>query len=308
MVLAQAPWSVAYSQNQGQASSLAFSSTIIKYHGGPLLTGSKAIDIYLVWYGGFSRENVASITDFFASFNPLEVPLPQEPSVVAWWRTIQSYKDKTGNSVPTNVRLVKEVGDLYSLGNNIKRAQIATIIKNKIAAKIFPLDSSGVYLVLTAKDVAVERFCMGSCGFHDSILVSKERRVVYGHVGDPLVQCPGLCAWPYAIPAYGPRGKALVAPNGVDSDGMVMNIATLLAGAVTNPYKTGYFQGDALAPLEAVTACSGIFGGGAYPGYPGDLMVDRTSKASFNIYGTNGRKFLLPAIWDLKSLNCKVIG
>ena len=115
--------------------------------------------------------------------------------------------------------------------------------------------------------------------------------------------CPGFCAWPYSLPAFGP----LVAPNGVGADGMVMNIATILAGAATNPFKNGYFQGDHLAPLEAIMVCPGIFGEGAYPGYPGNLMADKISKASYNAYGTNGRKFLLPAIRELTSSKCKVI-
>ncbi|KAH1081231.1 hypothetical protein J1N35_020992 [Gossypium stocksii] len=197
------------------------------------------------------------------------------------------YKDKTGKPVSDTVRLVKQVGDVYSSGKTLKRAQLVNFVKSKIESKIFPLDPKGIYLVLTAKDVTVERFCMGSCGFHDSIFVGGSTRVVFAHVGDPTVQCPGLCAWPYALPAYGPPGPALVAPNGIGTDGMIINIAILLAGATTNPFKTGYFQGDALAPLEAVTA------------YPGALLVDKMSKASYNAYGANGRKFLLPATWDL---------
>lgn len=59
----------------------------------------------------------------------------------------------------------------------------------------------------------------------------------------------------------------LVAPNGIGADGMVINIATILAGTASNPFKTGYFEGDALAPLEAITACLGIFGAGVYPGF-----------------------------------------
>ncbi|XP_028785997.1 protein EXORDIUM-like 2 [Neltuma alba] len=301
--------SFAFIQSQEyQTSSLTPTSSTLKYHGGPLLTRPRGVNVYLIWYGAFSRPNRASITDFFASFNPLKSHLPhQEPSVAAWWRAIRSYQDSSGKPVSTTARLIKQVGDIYSLGKKIKRAQIAALIKNKISNKIFPLDSNGIYLVLTAKDVSVERFCMGSCGFHDSIQVSEKTRVVYGHVGDSLAQCPGLCAWPYAIPENGPPGKARLAPNGVESDGMVINIGAVLVGAVTNPYKTGYFQGDALAPLEAVTACSGIFGVGAYPGYPGDLLVDKSSNASYNLYGVNGRKFLLPAVWDLHSFNCKVI-
>lgn len=123
--------------------------------------------------------------------------------------------------------------------------------------------------------MSVEPFCIGACGFHDSIMVPAKGTIVYAHLGDPSVQCPGPCAWPYAVPVYGPPGQALVAPNGVGADGMIINIATILAGAATNPFKTGYFQGDASAHLEVVTACPGIFGGGAYPGYPVDLKVDK---------------------------------
>ena len=39
--------------------------------------------------------------------------------------------------------------------------------------------------------------------------------------------------------------------------GVVINLATLLGGAVMNPYGGGYFQGPAETLLEAVTACTG---------------------------------------------------
>ncbi|OMO63886.1 Phosphate-induced protein 1 [Corchorus capsularis] len=303
-VVALAPLSQGSSQGQKQPSSLtAAASSTVQYHGGPLLNKPNGINVYVIWYGGFSLQDKNSITDFLASFS---APAPRQgPSVSTWWKTISSYKDKTGKPVSTTVRLVKQAGDAYSSGKTLKRAQIAQFVKTKIASKIFPLDTNGIYLVLTSKDVTVERFCMGSCGFHESLMVGATSRVVFAHVGDPTVQCPGLCAWPYALPAYGPPGQALVAPNGLGADGMIINIATLLAGAASNPFKTGYFQGDALAPLEAVTACPGIFGAGAYPGFPGNLLVDKLSKASYNAYGANGRKFLLPAMWDLISLSCK---
>lgn len=291
-------------------SSLAAASTTVQYHGGPLLTKPNGINIYLIWYGGFSQKDRNAITDFFSSFssggaNPNYQG--QRPSVTTWWRTISTYKDKAGKPVSNTVRIVKQVGDdAYTSGKTLKRAQIANLVRTNIldSNKTFPLDSNGIYIVLTAKDVKVERFCMGNCGFHESINIIGARataaRVVFAHIGDPTVQCPGLCAWPYALPAYGPPGQAaLVAPNSVGADGMIINIATILAGAASNPFKTGYFQGDQLAPLEAVTACPGIFGGGAYPGYPGTLLVDKMSKASYNAYGANGKKFLLPAMWTL---------
>lgn len=294
------------SQSQRRLSLAPTPTNLINYHGGPLLTMSSAINVYLVWYGSFSLNDRTTINDFFASFK-LTPFSRQGPTVSKWWETTQSYKDRAGKPVPSGVRVIKQIGDIYSLGKNIKRGQLANFIKSKIETKVLPLDSNGIYLFLTAKDVTVERFCMGSCGFHDKIMISRTSRVVFAHVGDPSVQCPGLCAWPYAVPAYGPPGQALAAPNGVGTDGMVMNIATVLAGAATNPFKNGYYQGDALAPLEAVTACSGIFGAGAYPGFPGNLMVDKVSKASFNAYGVNGRKFLLPSMWHLTSSTCRVV-
>ncbi|KAI7992070.1 Protein EXORDIUM-like 2 [Camellia lanceoleosa] len=102
---------------------------------------------------------------------------------------------------------------------------------------------------------------MSSCGFHGSVVTTAtKRRVIYAHVGDPFRQCPGLCSWPFALPAYGPPGQvALVAPNRVGTDGIIMNLATILAGAATNPFNSRYFQGDVLALLEAVTACPEIF-------------------------------------------------
>ncbi|KAE8681636.1 Fumarase 1 isoform 1 [Hibiscus syriacus] len=182
-VLALAPWSHGLSQGQQEPSSLYAESNTVRYHGGPLLTNSNGVNVYLIWYGGFSLKDRSSITDFFASFG--SPGSRQGNSVSTWWRTISTYKDKAGRPVSNTVRLVKQV------------------------------------------DVTVERFCMGSCGFHDSISIGAISQVVFGHVGDPKVQCPG---------------------------------------AASNPFKTGYFQGDALAPLEAVTACPRIFGSGAYLG------------------------------------------
>ncbi|KAK9136790.1 hypothetical protein Sjap_007384 [Stephania japonica] len=290
--------------NHNSSLAIATTSSLVTYHKGPLLAGPKSINVYLIWYGLFSPMQKSTITSFLASFNPIS---HQTPSVSTWWMTTQAYRDLGGRGVSSTVRLAGQASDIKSsLGKTLKRADIAVLVRRAISSKVFGVDQNGVYLVLTSQDVTVERFCMGSCGFHDNLAVSTRVRVVYAHVGDPATQCPSLCAWPFAAPAYGPPGQPVLrAPNGIGTDGMVMNIATILAGAATNPFKNGYFQGDPLAPLEAVTACPGVFGAGAYPGYPGKLFVSATSKASFNAYGAGGKVFLLPAIWDLVSMSCK---
>ncbi|KDP28203.1 hypothetical protein JCGZ_13974 [Jatropha curcas] len=292
------------SQND-QASSPDSASNTITYHGGPLLTNKSGINVYILWYGEFSAEDRTTITDFFASFDNKEVK--QEPSVSTWWKTIDSYKDKDKNPVSAIFKLTKQVDDAYSLGKSIKREGTSEIVIDQINKKTLPVDADGMYLVLTASDVTVDGFCRGSCGFHGTLQIDKAK-IVYAHVGDASNQCPGLCAWPYALPDFGPPGqKPLMAPNGLGGDGLIMNIATVIAGAATNPYKNGYYQGDIKAPLEAVSACPGIFGAGAYPGNPGKLIVDEASNASFNAYGANNKKFLLPAIWDLNSNTCKAV-
>ncbi|KAL0008405.1 hypothetical protein SO802_009907 [Lithocarpus litseifolius] len=79
-----------------------------------------------------------------------------------------------------------------------------------------------------------------------------------------------------------------------------------LASTVTNPFKTGFYQpgrrSDVL--IEATTACPGIFGSGALPGYTGKVRVDPITGGGFNAHGYKGRKFMLPAIWNPKTSSC----
>lgn len=151
------------------------------------------------------------------------------------------------------------------MGKALKRADIETLMVSALTA-----NPASMYFLLTAADVEVEGFCMNSCASH-SFTLAKNFMLPYAWVGNSGTQCPGQCAWPYALPQYGPQGaEALVAPNAdAGMDGMVINMASMLAGTVTNPFNNGYYQGDASAPLEAATACTGIYGAGAYPGNPG---------------------------------------
>ncbi|GKB65869.1 EXORDIUM-like protein [Tanacetum coccineum] len=49
------------------------------------------------------------------------------------------------------------------------------------------------------------------------------------------------------------------------------------------------------------------YGKGAYPGYPGDLLVDSTTGASYNAHGANGRKYLVPAMYDPSTSTCSTL-
>jgi hypothetical protein len=226
--------------------------------------------------------------------------VPQPPSVASWWQTTENYKGGSSNLV-LGTQILDEN---FSLGKSLTTSQIVDL------ASKAPTKGS-INVVLTAADVLVDGFCVSSCGSHGSGLSGPkdaQSKFAYAWVGNSVSQCPGQCAWPFHQPIYGPQTPPLGAPNGdVGVDGMAINLATVLAGTVTDPFDSGYFQGPATAPLEAVTACPGIFGSGAYPGYTGSVLMDKATGASYNAQGINGHKYLLPAMWDPKTSTCKTL-
>jgi len=269
---------------------------VLNYHNGPLLKGT--IPVNLIWYGNFSPIQRSIIADFVQSMNSGNVPQP--PSVASWWQTTENYKGGSSNLV-LGTQILDEN---FSLGKSLTTSQIVDL------ASKAPTKGS-INVVLTAADVLVDGFCVSSCGSHGSGLSGPkdaQSKFAYAWVGNSVSQCPGQCAWPFHQPIYGPQTPPLGAPNGdVGVDGMAINLATVLAGTVTDPFDSGYFQGPATAPLEAVTACPGIFGSGAYPGYTGSVLMDKATGASYNAQGINGHKYLLPAMWDPKTSTCKTL-
>ncbi|XP_060193537.1 protein PHOSPHATE-INDUCED 1-like [Lycium barbarum] len=270
----------------------------LTYHNGPLLEGELKISI--LWYGKFSPAQKSIIVDFLQSLNSAnKIGSRKTPTVSKWWQTIQNYLTKAGKKETRLVLSNQLTDESCSIGKTLKKSQISEL------AQLNSKKGELLTLVLTAQDVAVEGFCMSNCGYHGS---GQGKRFVFIWAGNAATQCPGQCAWPFHQPIYGPQATPLGAPNGdVGADGMVVNIASLLAGVVTNPYGNGYYQGPAQAPLEAASACAGLYGRGAYPGYVGELLVDSITGASYNAHGTNGRKYLLPGLFDPNKSACSTI-
>ncbi|GAB4845029.1 Protein PHOSPHATE-INDUCED 1 [Ancistrocladus abbreviatus] len=284
--------------------------TLLQYHDGPLLSGQ--ISVNLIWYGNFKPAQRAIIADFITSISSSSHPEAQ-PSVATWWKTTDKYYRLARPKKPSSsvsLSLGKQIFDeTYSLGKSINAKDII-----KLASK--GEQRNAVNVVLTAADVAVDGFCMSKCGTHGAAASiskgalgkGKNYKFAYIWVGNSETQCPGQCAWPFHQPMYGPQSPPLVAPNNdVGLDGMVINLASLLAGTATNPFGNGYFQGPKEAPLEAASACPGVYGRGAYPGYAGELLVVPSSGASYNANGVNGRKYLLPALYDPSTSSCSTL-
>ncbi|KAJ1386855.1 Protein EXORDIUM-like [Sesbania bispinosa] len=283
-------------------------SQLLHYHNGPLLYGK--ISVNLIWYGQFKPSQKAIISDFITSLSSSSpVSETNQPSVATWWKTTEKYYHLSSKkaSPRLSLSLGKQILDEnYSLGKSLTSKHLV-----ELASKGDQRNSINV--VLTSADVAVEGFCMSRCGAHGSSssaghVKGKNYKFAYIWVGNSETQCPGQCAWPFHQPIYGPQSPPLIAPNNdVGLDGMIINLASLLAGTATNPFGNGYFQGPAEAPLEAASACPGVYGKGAYPGYAGNLLVDSTTGASYNAHGGNGRKYLLPALYDPSTSSCSTL-
>ncbi|MCO5588901.1 hypothetical protein L7F22_042862 [Adiantum nelumboides] len=273
----------------------------LSYHGGPLITAPR-LRLHVLWYGSFTGAQQGAIADFIASF---QAKAPVGATTVGkWWKTSQFYRDSSNAAASAKITLGVVFTDAgYSKGKTLTNVDLAALVETRYAANKKTRTPSSMYVVITADDVLVEDFCMNSCGSHDAAVGGKMPFIWVGNAGK---QCPGLCAWPFAIQQNGPPGPALTPPSGdVATDGIIINLATLLAGAITNPFASGYFQGSPSVPLEAGSACQGKFGAGSYPGYAGKLLTNPSSGASFNAVGTNGRQFLLPALWNPSTLACQ---
>ncbi|XP_038898890.1 protein PHOSPHATE-INDUCED 1-like [Benincasa hispida] len=279
-------------------------SFLFRYHNGPLLSGD--ISLNLIWYGNFKASQKAIVIDFLSSLSSSK-PISPSPSVSTWWNTIHNYyTNSNSNSKPPSFSLASQIQlPDYSLGKSLTNSHILALASKGG-------QTNAINLVFTAPDVTVDGFCFNKCGSHGSSLGApingKPHRFAYIWVGNSQTQCPGYCAWPFHQPLYGPQTPPLVAPNNdVGMDGLVINLAALLAGTVTNPFGNGFYQGPKEAPLEAASACTGIFAKGSYPGFPGELLVDSDTGGSYNANGRNGRKYLLPALFDPNTSACSTL-
>ncbi|CAA2954629.1 Hypothetical predicted protein [Olea europaea subsp. europaea] len=274
---------------------------LLKYHKGQLLSGK--ISVNLIWYGKFNPFQRAIVADFIISLSS-PATAKSQPTVATWWKTTEKYYHLVNSEKSSTLALYlgKQVlVENYSLGKSLTQKQII-----QLASK--GEQKNAINVVLTSSDVTVDGFCLNRCGSHGSkstLVKGKNDKFAYIWVGNSKTQCPGYCAWPFHQPIYGPQSPPLVAPNNdVGLDGMIINLASLLAGTATNPFGNGYYQGPSAAPLEAASACPGVYAKGAYPGYAGDLLVDPPTGASFNAHGANGRKYLLRALYDPSTSKC----
>ncbi|KAK5843217.1 Mitochondrial intermembrane space import and assembly 40 [Gossypium arboreum] len=272
------------------------------YHGGPMLNGT--IKLAIMWYGNCGKEIKNTMRNFIKS---LSVPgkAKLQPQVTCWWKVVESYQSmipdtKPGKSPKIRVKVVKQSGEkTYKYGKVLTlQGHIPELIEHvtKGDTELFPV-------IVAARDVSIQGICNGKCADH--LLTEDPHPRPYIIVGNPETECPGECGWPFFPADMGPKGPVLKPPSGnMAADAMVVAFAGALVDAITNPMNDALYHSNKAKKLGPATVCKGIFGRGAAPGNPGEVLTDPKTGGSFNAHGNNNKKFLLPAIWNPKTKSC----
>ena len=273
----------------------------MKYHMGPVLTAN--ITVHTIWYGTWQLSQKKIIREFINSISAVN---SRHPLISGWWSTVQLYTDKTGTNISRKVHLGQEKNDrFYSHRKSLTRLAIQRMIKSAITArsKLLSMNArSGLYLLLTSDDVVVQDFYGQVCGFHYFTLKSVVGYTLpFVWVGNFQKLCPGVCAYPFAVPDYIPGLKLLKSPNSdMGVDGMVSMIGHEIAELATNPllnawYGSGRGQ-DPSFKLEIAGLCEGIYGTSGGGSYTGQLLNGEDG-AAFNMNGIR-RWFLVQWVWN----------
>jgi Phosphate-induced protein 1 conserved region len=194
----------------------ARTSNGITNHGGPVMLGTTKI--YYIWYGNWAGDTATSILTDLAS-NMGGSPYYNINTTYYQGTTTKSY-----------------------YGKSLSDANIQSVVSDAITSGRLPKDTSGLYFVLTAKDVtASSGFCTQYCGWHTNGSIGGSD-IKYSFVGNPASQCPAGC------------GVSSTSPNGNGgADAMASILAHELEETVTDPdlnawYDSrGYENGDKCA-------------------------------------------------------------
>jgi hypothetical protein len=205
----------------------------IFYHGGPLILGTT--HIYYIWYGNWSGNTATTIlTD-----------LAQSIGGSSYFNINTTYYDGSNVHVSNSVSYLNSTTDNYSRGTALSDADIQTIVSSAISSGRLPVDTNGVYFVLTSADVnETSGFCTQYCGWHTygTILSSN---IKYAFIGNPD-RCPSACE----AQTTGPNGNA-------GADGMASIIAHELEEAVTDPNLNAWYDRRG---AENADKCAWTFG------------------------------------------------
>ncbi len=230
----------------------------ISYNGGPVLLGT--VHIYYIWYGSWDGNSVGILSNLASSIGGS-----------AYYNINTGYFDGTGASISNSVSLAGSVNDNYSQGHSLTDTGIWQAVTNALNNHSLPIDSNGVYFVLTSGDVQVSGFGTSFCGFHSQNFY-KNTNLQYAFVGNPDPSALSGCV------------EQAVTPNGnVGADSMASIIAHELVESVTDPASNAWYDS---AGNEVADKCQWNFGT--------TYNAAGNSKANINL---GGRDYLIQQNW-----------
>jgi hypothetical protein len=211
----------------------------INYHGGPVMLGT--VNIYYIWYGNWTNNSATTILQTFAS----------AIGATPYFNINTTYYNSANARVSGKVAFGKFINvtsypaGAASYATSLGDSDIKTIVSNAISAGSLPLDSNGVYFVLTSADVKeTSGFCTQYCGWHTHASI-RNVDIKYSFIGNPD-QCPNACA----AQSTSPNGNA-------GADGMASIIAHELSETVSDPDLNAWFDRSG---YENADKCAWTFG------------------------------------------------
>jgi hypothetical protein len=207
----------------------------IVFHGGPVMTNTNGINVYLIWYGNWSGNTATTIIPEFLTHE----------GASPYYAINTTYYDKNNNFVKPIVNLAGQTTDAYSHGSALNDAAIAAIVKQAVTTKKLPRDQNALYFVLTSQDVnETSGFCTAYCGWHNHGTAGGGD-YKYSFVGN-AARCLSACAWQSTSPNDNPG-----------ADGMLSVIAHELEETVTDPDLNAWYFTNG---QENADACAWTFG------------------------------------------------
>jgi hypothetical protein len=228
-----------HEQAPSQDSGLASTGTVstghgIAYHNGSVMSGE--VKIYYIFYGTWSSADTTILGNFANDFG-------SSPN----YNINTLYADSSGGIVLADAVLGGTATDNYSQGTTLSDSAVFNVVKTAISGGKLPLDSKGVYFVLTSSDVKESSgFCTSYCGWH-TYGTYNSTTLKYSFVGNPATQCPSSCSEQ--------TGKS---PNGsIGADAMVSVIAHELEETTSDPLLNAWYDSSG---NEDADKCAWTFG------------------------------------------------
>jgi hypothetical protein len=217
----------------------------IEYHNGPVMVGTS--NVYLIWYGCWGQPGCNLGANNDATVQGILPEFLWNLGVSPYFQINSGYPNFSG-TISNGFVYGGQTADPYSHGPGLTQADLQDIVVNSFSTLGLPVDSSGIYVVLTSADVTVDdpntHFCLTCCQLHGHF-PHLGVDFKYAFVGNPA-RCPGSCA------------SGAPTPNGnMQADWMALWMTHALNGTVTNPYGTGWYDRYA---LENSDKCEGSFG------------------------------------------------